>query len=376
MEDPGSTEARVAHRVVATTLCFTLISPAPATAWAQAAHKGQAGGSTTGAGAGNEPTGTEAAAAPADDDPVVAEARREFLEGAELVAMANWAEALGAFERSAAIRPHPVTTFNIAVCQRALGQHTRARLSFRAALDEHERTGGSLLSDTLVAQAKSFSEELDRLIVKVNVRLVPLGARIAVDGRPLAPVAWPNKPGLLVAGVRTPGRGEPARSERFEVWVDPGARVFAVTHPGFGDVTLNRAFAPGTTQPLDLELAKLPAEMLIEADRPGAVVRVDEIDVGIAPVRIERPGGAYTVLVQKPGYVTYETSVSLRPGDKTKLTAKLPEVEPALTDQWWFWAAAGAVVVGATVTTYALTRPDPERPPPNGGSLGWVVDVR
>ena len=37
--------------------------------------------------------------------------------------------------------------------------------------------------------------------------------------------------------------------------------------------------------------------------------------------------------------------------------------------------ASGAVVVGTVLTTYALTRPDPTRPPVDGGGLGWAVRV-
>jgi hypothetical protein len=46
-----------------------------------------------------------------------------------------------------------------------------------------------------------------------------------------------------------------------------------------------------------------------------------------------------------------------------------------LTGKWWFWTAVGAVVVGSAVGTYYATRPDPERPPVDGGGLGWSVRV-
>ena len=49
--------------------------------------------------------------------------------------------------------------------------------------------------------------------------------------------------------------------------------------------------------------------------------------------------------------------------------------KPSIVTRWWFWTAAAAVVAGATITTYALTRPAPERPPLDGGGLGWAVRV-
>lgn len=47
------------------------------------------------------------------------------------------------------------------------------------------------------------------------------------------------------------------------------------------------------------------------------------------------------------------------------------EADVGLTQRWWFWT--GVVVAGAAITTYALTRPDPERPAVNGGGLGGAV---
>lgn len=319
--------------------------------------------------------GKATAAEPANVDPELVRAREYFKRGAEAVANADWAEALAAFQRSAAIRSHPVTTFNIAVCQRALGQYARARLAFQGALDAHRKPGEGKLSDALLSQAEHFVSEIDGLLVTVHANITPPGARITVDGRPLRELRT-NGRAVYFAGVRPPGPGAQAPSGRFDIVVDPGARVFTVSHAGFDEVVVTRTLPPGSTDNLTLELARLPAQLLIESNRPGAVVALDTLDVGVAPVAVQRPAGGYDVVVRKPGFVTYETHVSLEPGEQANLRANLPQLEPALTDQWWFWTAAGVVVAGAAVTTYALTRPDPERPPPDGGSLGWVVDVR
>src|SRR5215470_14179031 len=78
-------------------------------------------------------------------DEATAKARSEFVRGAELVARADWAEALLAFERSDALKPHPVTTYNRAVCLRAMGQYARSRATFLAALDENDKANGELM---------------------------------------------------------------------------------------------------------------------------------------------------------------------------------------------------------------------------------------
>src|SRR6187402_143183 len=61
------------------------------------------------------------------DPPQVVKARELFVRGTTLVQSAQWAEALDAFEQSAALRPHPITTYNIGACERALGRYTVAR---------------------------------------------------------------------------------------------------------------------------------------------------------------------------------------------------------------------------------------------------------
>jgi hypothetical protein len=138
---------------------------------------------------------------------------------------------------------------------------------------------------------------------------------------------------------------------------------------------VNKTFAPGSSPEIVLDLQSLPATLRIAADRGGSVVAVDQLDVGVAPVQITRPAGTYSVVVRKPGFVTYQSKVKVGPGEEPAILATLPEETTPVTKKWWFWSAAAVVVTGAAVGTYFLTRPDPERPAPSGGALGWVVTV-
>ncbi len=96
-----------------------------------------------------------AAGADAAASPAVVEARDFYKRGVELVKDAQWANALAAFERSAAGRPHATTTFNIAACERAMGRYTRARLHFADALARNAGNPGELPS-SLEDEAKGF----------------------------------------------------------------------------------------------------------------------------------------------------------------------------------------------------------------------------
>ena len=158
--------------------------------------------------------------------------------------------------------------------------------------------------------------------------------------------------------------------------MDPGAHVFLVSRKGFGDAVLNKTFAPGSVNTLELSLARMPAKLHIEANETGATVSVDSVDVGVAPVDVVRPGGTYSILVRKRGFVAYEGRVLARPGDEASLRAQLVGEKPSLVERWWFWAGAGTIVAGAAVTTYFLARPEPERPPLSGGGLGWTLKLR
>src|SRR6185503_12362546 len=167
---------------------------------------------------------------------------------------------------------------------------------------------------------------------------------------------------VMEAGSAQPGPGQAAPAGKFVLILDPGAHVFTVSRRGFADVVLNRTFRPGSQGDLDLKLDLLPATLKASSAQRGALVRVDEHDVGPVPVSVLRPPGKYTVEVAKDGFVPYRTKVTVKPGDEVVIPAQLSEDKPSILTRWWFWGGV-AVLVGAGVAiTYAATRPDPQPP--------------
>jgi hypothetical protein len=313
-----------------------------------------------------------AAVARGAEPPEVEQARDAFRQGAALAKDAQWGAALAAFEKSSKLRAHPWTTYNVGVCERALGQYVRARRTFARALAE--RTSDGDLPEATVADIGRFLAEIDGLVATLEVKLEPADARVAVDGTPLEPAeAKPGEPPLLLAGTLPAGPGKAPPQGRFRVVMDPGTHVFHITREGFADVAHAETVRPGEKRAIDLAVERLPATLDVSADRPDAVVAVNTLDIGVAPVNLSRPPGAYHVVVRRPGYVPYEIDTVLKAGQKTEIKAALKEEKPSLLGRWWFWTAAGVVVAGAAVTTYALTRPSPERPPLDGGGLGWTA---
>lgn len=307
----------------------------------------------------------------AAEEPNVKQARDLFVKGAELVKNADWASALAAFEESAKLRPHPVTTFNIGACLRSMGQSTRAKKAFVAALEENQKSGE--MPPALAEETKRTVEDIDKLLARVDVTLAPEGGRIALDGRPLEPSGEEEGKPLLVAGILPAGPGADAPKGTFRVLLDPGSHVITVSRIGFADAIRKETWAPGARAELTLQLDKLPATFNITSNQPGSQVLMNELDVGLTPVEISRPSGTYHVVVKKGGFLPFETNTTADPGQTVNIPAALREDKPALTQRWWFWAGAAVIVAGATTATYLLTRPDPERPPVNGGGLGWAV---
>jgi hypothetical protein len=203
-------------------------------------------------------------AAPGSDTsegPAVAQAREAFLLGTALARQGQWIDALAAFERSDRMRSHPVTTYNIGYCERALGHFTRARKMFREALRDHDASRGGQLTPDLLEEAKSYLPEVERRLATAVVTLTPAQTEVAVDGRPLEVVsdaedqrADPNHGSRLVlaAGTRDPGRPEVPPAATFDLLLDPGRHVFVLSRPGSPDVVIEKSFEAGGTSPLAL----------------------------------------------------------------------------------------------------------------------------
>ena len=155
--------------------------------------------------------------------------------------------------------------------------------------------------------------------------------------------------------------------------LDPGAHVIILSRKGFTDAVVNRTLAPGSTSKLDLKLDSLPATLRITSTQGGALVKVDDADVGPAPVDVLRPAGAYHVSVKKEGFLPYGTQVTVQPGEEVKLSASLLVDKPSVAKRWWFWTTIAGVIGTGVVVTYVATRPKPEPPPYETGNTGWLV---
>lgn len=300
-------------------------------------------------------------------DAVADEAQGHFVRGTQLVREARWAEALASFEKARAVKPHPITTFNIAACERAIGHLTVARAAFRQALAEND---GGQLPAAFATEAKGLVAELDGVVARLALTVAPDGVALALDGRPLQ-----TEGEVKVAGTRAPGPGETIPSERFVVELDPGAHVLVFSRQGYRDQVVRRTLEPGARESMTLSLDRLPGTLHVSSEQDGALVTVDEKDLGPVPVDVLRPAGPHLVTVSLKGFVPLESRVVLQAGEETDLRASLKPEPPAFYTRWWFWTGVAVVAAGAAVGTWAATRPAPRTPDIGGGSLGWQVEL-
>jgi len=305
----------------------------------------------------------------ADDPPD--EARAAFREGASLIEQAEWAAALAAFERSLALRPHALTLYNIGVCQRFIGRSTLARETLKKALARAEST--SEMPAVFVDQTRAYIAEVESKLARLRVRVTPPETRVSVDGRPLA---QSDKPDVLVAGVAPVGEATAVRGGAFEILVDPRPVVFTFTLEGHDTVEVKKEPKPGSADEVTVSMTEQPAQMKIVSNVPGSIVRVDGVDVGVAPVVVSRPPGPRVVTIAADGHVPFESKLTLRPGQSIPVDAQLLPEKPAITKNWWFWVGSAVLLTGVGVATYFVVRPEPERPDVNAGGLGWVADVK
>ncbi len=206
----------------------------------------------------------------------VAGARAAFEQGASLASEGRWSDALAQFERSAGMRPHATTLYNLGFCERALGHPTRAKKYFNQALARDAVTSGTELTPELRAATARYLTEMSAQIATPRVTMTPSDASISVDGRPLEPV---DDGARMLAGTRGPGAGERVPSPTFALELDAGAHEIVITAPDGRSRVVHEGFEAGSTREVRLELPALPPPRVELVDR-GAPRRTAGLVVG------------------------------------------------------------------------------------------------
>ena len=225
------------------------------------------------------PPGSDAPAPEQDDR--VTEARAAFTLGSALARQGQWVDALVVFERSYRLHPHATTLFNIGFCERALGRFTRARKSFRGALEG--APGRPPLEAELAGEAQTYLREIEQRIVHATVVIRQPSLRLTINGRPLeAETQQPPGSTFYVAGTRDAGPAEAPPVAIFSLLLDPGEQSFVISNDGI-DHVVTRQLAPGSSPRIELSA---PARPIKEPARPAAQVALPAIAYGVGAAGI------------------------------------------------------------------------------------------
>jgi hypothetical protein len=188
----------------------------------------------------DKPATPEAAPAPAAPDAQTLEARRHFKAGTKLYRDGNYGGALAEFEEAYRLKPGAGSLQNIALSQKGLFRYAEAATSLEQLLARH---AGELTEGERKAVDDALSE-LKSLIATIKLRVQPEGARVLLDGRPLAPSDL-AVPIVLNVGEHTLTVDAPGYTSERRVLRVPGGRrevpvdVELRCVSGFVDVTSN-----------------------------------------------------------------------------------------------------------------------------------------
>jgi hypothetical protein len=294
----------------------------------------------------------------------VTEARDAFLRGSALARAGDWEGALAAFQRSARLKPHPVTTYDIAYCERVLGRYARASFRFEEALAVPAGARAPALPPELARDAETYLEEVRRRVVRVTVTLASANTTIRVDGRELLRMSPAGGGTVYVVGesdAATSGLGPGS----IELWLDPGAHVFVLTGAADARTVESRSFLGGERATLVLSLPPAPPTTAPKREEP-------------APPRAKPPGSrdltaAYIAFgIGGVGLVGGAVFAGLALGEKRSLDADPacpqkqcpPGYEDRVSRMYTYadLATAGLVtlIVGASAGTYFLLTAKPK----------------
>ena len=134
--------------------------------------------------------------------------------------MQRYAEALEQFRAAERIKPHPVTSYNIAFCEAELGMPASAYRDYVRAL----ASDTTRLPAEYVDAARRRADDAATRVARVNVSRAGTDSALRVDGHAVELVAFGARAAYVVSVAEATPPSVPAS---LELWLDPGEHVFA-----------------------------------------------------------------------------------------------------------------------------------------------------
>ena len=184
----------------------------------------------------------------------------------------------------------------------------------------------------------------------VMVRSTTEGARVFIDGEMVGVI--PQKLPIALA---------------------PGAHTIKVGKPGHSDYLDTFELKRGQELVLEIDLLALSGVLQVNSIAPGAIVAIDQRQIGEVPYDGEVPPGAHVLEVRAAGYSTFRKELSVIAGDTYQYDVTLVPLthggdDGAVTPwygHWWVWAGTAAVVAGGVTAGILLSRSEADATPRN-----------
>lgn len=218
-----------------------------------------------------------------------------------------WSSARTSFYEAYKISNNPRVLFNVAVCEKNMGQFHRAYLTIQKELDDG-KTATPPLSAAETKDASEFQKGLDKFVARIDIDVDPKDAEVFLNDDKIDT----SKPGPYLASG-----GE--------------IRVRA-TKAGFAEGLQKQDIAGGTTGRFTIKLQPLERTGVVTVavvGPPRATVKVDNQEVGYAtadkpysgPVKVQDT--PHQISVEAPGYVAGVQTVVVQEGPPIYLTLQL-----------------------------------------------------
>jgi hypothetical protein len=251
----------------------------------------------------------EAAAGSAESDAAAArgetrrsEARRHFDNGLRLYEDRNFSGALAEFEAAYELLPGQGTLQNIALCKKALYRYAAAADDLEMLLERH----GHELGSEAKLNIREAIADLNALVARVVIVVVPAQAQVTVDGRSIG--------------------AERERGVRLEV----GEHTITVSAPGYATMTRTQRVTAGS-EPVIEHFALEPnaGVFSIQAEDSAAIIELDGKPVGRGRWQGPVPPGPRKVRVTRSGHRAFEREFESEAGKTTEiLVPKGPRLPP------------------------------------------------
>lgn len=206
------------------------------------------------------------------------EARKEFAAGQAADTRKDWQSAIEHYLRANDLVPHPFALFNIATDYERLGKLREAANWYERYLQSAEDAGDR-------ERVQKLLREIAARPAQVQVRSIPDGGRVTIDGREVGATPFDGK---LAGGTHRITVERDGERQVRDVRIEYGEPVTA-------DFTMRGAMGI-------VDLVGGPY---------GALVTVDGQPAGTLPAKLQLQPGPHAIVVTQEGFSPFETTVNV-----------------------------------------------------------------